>query len=116
MSLITVSDIIINIKVMVFIEKGDIMMKCKLGWICAGIGAISAMVASSIYFYKRDHKRREAEKDTENKTLFLESTPNKAKDELMKAELADEDQVKSQETEFPKVSLNDGPHKLFEDE
>ena len=35
MSLITVSDIIINIKVMVFIEKGDIMMKCKLGWICA---------------------------------------------------------------------------------
>ena len=34
----------------------------------------------------------------------------------MKAELADEDQVKSQETEFPKVSLNDGRHKLFEDE
>lgn len=116
MSLITVSDIIINIKVKVFIEKGDIMMKRKLGWIFAGIGAVSAMVASSIYFYKRDHKKREAEKDTENKTLFLESTPNKAKDELMKAELADEDQVKSQETEFPKVSLNDGPHKLFEDE
>src|SRR5699024_3649356 len=108
MSLITVSDIIINIKVMVFIEKGDIMMKCKLGWICAGIGAVSAMVASSIYFYKRDHKKREAEKDTENKTLFLESTSNKAEDALMKAELADEYQVKTLKSEFQKVYLNQG--------
>ncbi|GFP04134.1 hypothetical protein E0703_08345 [Lactobacillus helveticus] len=39
------------------------MMKCKLGWICAGIGAVSAMVASSIYFYKKDKEKREAEKN-----------------------------------------------------
>ena len=80
------------------------------------IGSNGNLTGYSAGIDKRDHKKREAEKDTENKTLFLESTPNKAKDELMKAELADEDQVKSQETEFPKVSLNDGSHKLFEDE
>ncbi|CDI65192.1 Putative uncharacterized protein [Lactobacillus helveticus CIRM-BIA 101] len=51
------------------------MMKCKLGWICAGIGAVSAMVASSIYFYKKDKEKREAEKNFNTHTLFLENTP-----------------------------------------
>lgn len=91
------------------------MMKCKLGWICAGIGAVSAMVASSIYFYKKDKEKREAEKNFNTHTLFLENTPNNAKDELMKSELAEGDQVKSQESEFPRVSLDDDKKNLFED-
>ena len=46
------------------------------------------MVASSIYFYKKDKEKREAEKNFNTHTLFLENTPNNAKDELMKSELA----------------------------
>ncbi|CDI65193.1 Protein of unknown function [Lactobacillus helveticus CIRM-BIA 101] len=33
----------------------------------------------------------------------------------MKSELAEDDQVKSQESEFPRVSLDDDKKNLFED-
>lgn len=33
-------------------------MKHKFGWITTGIGMISAMVVSSIYFYKTDQEKK----------------------------------------------------------
>ena len=88
-------------------------MKHKFVWITAGIGMISAMVVSSIYFYKRDQEKRGTDKT--NPTKLLANMTDYTKSKLFQTNLAKNDQIKTNGDKFPKITLNNMKKQVSED-
>ena len=77
--------------------------------VAGDIGAVAAIV------YKKFKEKQAMVNTPQEKTLLLGNTSSKAKSELMKAELSENDQVETNNTEIPHVSLDDDKPRIFED-
>lgn len=79
------------------------------------IGVASAIGAAAAIVYKKIKEKQMMANLPQEKTLLLGNVTSDAKNELMKAELAEKDQVKSNNTEVPHVSLDDDKPRIFKD-
>ncbi len=81
----------------------------KIGLIGTIIGVAGAIGAAAAIVYKKIKEKQVVVNTPQDKTLLL------AKSELMKAELSEKDQVETNNTEIPHVSLDDDKPRIFED-
>lgn len=79
------------------------------------IGVAGAICAVAAVVYKKFKEKQAMVNTPQEKTLLLGNTSSKAKSELMKAELSENDQVETNNTEIPHVSLDDDKPRIFED-
>jgi len=87
----------------------------KIGLIGTIIGVAGAIGAVAAIVYKKIKEKQVVVNTPQDKTLLLGNTTSDTKSELMKAELAEKDQVESNNTEVPRVTLDGEKPTLFED-
>lgn len=87
----------------------------KIGLIGTIIGVAGAIGAAAAIVYKKIKEKQVVVNTPQDKTLLLGNTTSDTKSELMKAELSEKDQVETNNTEIPYVSLDDDKPRIFED-
>src|SRR5699024_1130969 len=97
------------------ISKYEVIPMKKMRLIGTIIGVAGAIGAVAAIVYKKFKEKQAMVNTPQEKTLLLGNTSSKAKSELMKAELSEKDQVETNNTEIPHVSLDDDKPRIFED-